>query len=79
MTQPSAARRGLDKLLAALPNDEIARLDSQQPNWHRTEGPWIEVDFENGERFAIWKYTGAVYRVNTHGAVEDDPWLTPER
>ena len=24
-------------------------------------------------RFALWRYTGAVYRVDVHGAVEDDP------
>lgn len=25
------------------------------------------------QRFAIWRYTGKVYRCDAHGAVEDDP------
>jgi hypothetical protein len=29
-------------------------------------------------RYALWRYTGAVYRVDHEGAVEDDPILTPD-
>lgn len=52
---------------------------------------WVCVDLvidepgvlENGtpftylvrRRFAIWQYTGNVYRVDKHGAAEDDPFL----
>jgi hypothetical protein len=35
-------------------------------------GPWWCVDFADGQRFAIWKETGVVYRVGQDGAVEDD-------
>lgn len=30
-------------------------------------------------RFALWRYTLAVYRIGSDGAVEDDPIWTPER
>lgn len=36
-------------------------------------GPWWCIDFRDGQRFAIWKLTGLVYRVDEHGAVDDDP------
>jgi|SRR6188472_2122392 len=42
----------------------------------RPDGPWICVDLTNGERFAIWKVTGNVYRVDKHGAAEDEPMIT---
>lgn len=52
------------------------------------DSPWVTVDkLERGERveprFAIWRRTGAVHRVQEAGdpypeAVEDDPIWTPQ-
>lgn len=82
------AREGLDRLLASKPGIDVAMIDGQpeQPvkmhdcrtgevsELYRTSsGPWVCVDFVDGEQFAIWKRTGAVFRLDEHGAVEDDP------
>lgn len=45
--------------------------------WDMAAGPWLVVTFEGGEEFAIWKTTGAVYRVGAYGAVDDDPIIEP--
>jgi hypothetical protein len=76
-------REALDKLLRFKPGVMIQRIDSQHeiPDRDdgffvvlgRKEGPWIEVDFEDGERFAIWKSTGLCYRLDKQGAVEEEP------
>jgi hypothetical protein len=42
-------------------------------------GPWLSVDLDTGQRFAIWMHTGNVYRVEGEllgGEAEDDPFLT---
>jgi len=79
-------RAGLDWLLARYPDAEVALVYDQAYPWppeHLTryvEGPWLLVDLVDGIRkrqFAIWKSTGAVYRV-TGGAVGDDPLWIPE-
>jgi hypothetical protein len=82
-------REALDKLLASKPGVEIACIDGQQASEDIEQldgsiilgvsaGPWVCVDFADGQKFAIWKTTGNVYRVDEHGAVEDDPIdLTP--
>lgn len=89
MPDPSLARRGLDRLLAHYPHADIDMIDGQSatPDTEgpgpmlklgRTEGPWVCVDLVHGgqvARFAIWKSTGAVYRLDEHGAVEDDPFI----
>jgi hypothetical protein len=36
----------------------------------------VIVRFVGGDEYAIWKVTGAVYRVGPDNAVEDDPILT---
>lgn len=86
---PSAARQGLDRLLDAYPDADIERIDGQpavdagatrdylgaplREILPQPAGPWVCIDFVDGSKFAIWKNTGAVYRVDEHGAVEDDP------
>jgi hypothetical protein len=43
--------------------------------------PWLSVDaliWMNGpHKLALWRYTGAVYELDKHGAVKDDPLLPP--
>lgn len=88
--EPSKARQGLDKLLATFPTRELALVDSQPErplNAYDVQtgeaheitklpsGPWVCVDFVGGDRYAIWKTTGAVYRVGPDGAVDEDPIL----
>ena len=36
-----------------------------------TPGPWICVDLTSGEKYAIWKATGAVYQLASDGTVDD--------
>lgn len=36
-------------------------------------GPWVCVDFSDGEQYAIWKQTGDVYMMDEYGAVEEEP------
>jgi hypothetical protein len=52
------------------------RVDAQPEKWVdagmtnlqvAVPGPWIEVDFENGHKYAILKYTGDVYRCKDTG------------
>lgn len=90
-TEPSPARRGLDRLLTVLPFREIefvagdaidlAFLDNAHRNVDYVgpplDNPWLVVQFVGGDRYAIWKATGAVHRVGPDGAVDDDPILTP--
>ena len=80
-------RDGLNWLLAQYPDAEVALVYDQAYPWppeHLTryiEGPWLLVDLVDGPRkrkFAIWKTTGAVYRVGWDGAVGDDPLWIPE-
>ena len=81
-------REGLLRLLALVPA-EIASIDGQAKRTDRVyppidgvavmevgwpEGPWVCVDFADGQRFAIWKETGDIYRVGHDGAVEDEPF-----
>lgn len=45
----------------------------------RDPGAWTVADLaDDGKalRFAIWNATGNVYRVDEHGAAEDDPFIT---
>jgi hypothetical protein len=42
----------------------------------RDGSPWLEVAVASGghaAQYALWRYTGNVYRVGANGAVEDDP------
>jgi hypothetical protein len=89
--EPSLARRGLDKLLEAFWFREIESVDSQpglpivvrdivtdeqSMSWAPgPSGPWVIVTFVGADQFAIWKETGAVYRVGADGAVQDEPIL----
>ena len=43
--------------------------------WEQSAGPWLTVKFSDGGEFAIWKYTGDVYRVGPDGAVGEDPFI----
>lgn len=75
-------RQGLDRLLAEYPDADVAVIVNQgnRDSYVRNavEGPWTTVDLTiNGEltKFAIWNYTGNVYRCDEYGAVEDDPFI----
>lgn len=85
------ARRGLNALFAAFPLKEVEAIDHQpERDVLATDlktgevsvittlpaGPWVCVDFVGGDKYAIWKSTGAVHRIGPDGAVEDDPILT---
>lgn len=77
--------RSLNVLTALLGGREIERLDGQvalsylanplPPHDAPVDGPWVCVDFSDGSKFAIWKTTGAIYRIGPTGAVEDDPFV----
>jgi len=80
--EPSAARRGLDRLLAVSPHLDVLSIEWQ------TDGPWLLVELgqptvaPDGEvwarhRYAIWKTTGAVHGYEADGSVTDDPVMTP--
>lgn len=78
-------RESLDALLALKPGVMISRFDPQSQEVlmlpgaitehpFTTVGPWVCVDFEDGEHFAIFKNTGAVYRCSgPFDEVADDP------
>lgn len=61
------------------------RLMGQLMLTHRDGSPWLEVAVAvehpapRSARYAIWRYTGRVYRVGADGAVEDDPLILLER
>lgn len=87
---PTPARRGLDVLLATHPHLDL--VTAYQPGDELSLAPhplgmsWLRVDLgqpSEGDveayavwQFAIWKTTGAVYRM-VGGAVEDDPFIVP--
>lgn len=79
----SWARKGFDLLMAHYPDADLAWLDSQPErtsgaiHYQRAAGLWWSVDLSVGS-FAIWKETGAVYRVDDFGAAAADPFLVPE-
>jgi hypothetical protein len=91
--RPSLARQSLDWLLRAMPARELERVDAQpgvrsvvldivsgeqSTPWPAgAPGPWVLVDFVGGDRYAIWKATGAMYRVQSDGTVADDPIHEP--
>jgi hypothetical protein len=75
------AHQGMLHLLKLFPHVQIVKYDAQiceefttQISW--TDGPWVCIDLTNGEKFAILKATGNVYRVDETGAAEDDPLIT---
>jgi len=85
----SPARRGLDSLLARYPHFDVLYVErgSANPEETRVAAPWILVTLgqeSQGEieawarwHFAIWKNTGAVFRMTgPNGPVEDDPYIT---
>jgi hypothetical protein len=43
------------------------------------DSPWLQIDvwvhLEGERKFALWRYTGAVYNVDEHGAVVEDPFI----
>ena len=53
------------------------RADRPYRSWDTIAGPWVVVTFAGGEEYAIWKVTGAVYRVGPDGAVDEDPIIGP--
>lgn len=85
----SLSRQGLDWLLANFPSAEVIAITNQGQvigqmmvashgaGLMRPEhGPWTCVDFDCG-RYAIWNRTGAVYSMDSQGAVHDDPMWEP--
>lgn len=75
----------IERLDWQLPREAIVTRDTHDSPLRETlaqpAGPWVCVDLVivgNASRFAIWKTTGAVYQLDEHGAVEDDPFLTVE-
>jgi hypothetical protein len=71
-------RQALGWLLDQYPNAALLKVDTQRDRLlgYREDGPWVIVKFLDGadvREFAIWKATGAVFRVDSNGAVEDDP------
>jgi hypothetical protein len=78
----SPARLGLDALLRIYPLRDVRSVDSQrapsEPWSSGMDGPWLLVSFaDGGDRYAIWKATGAAYRIGSDGTIDDDPVLTP--
>ena len=85
------ARLGLDALLQRRPGLAITKLDWQPERTANVyapvkgeheitldaAGPWVVVNFENGEKFGIWKATGAVYEIDEHGAAGEEPVVGP--
>jgi hypothetical protein len=88
--EPSLCRRGLDLLLAIHPHLDVLYAYTPHGGDELTESPlaapWLRIDLgqpSEGDveayavwQFAIWKRTGAVYRM-VNGAVEDDPFIEP--
>lgn len=71
----SLSDRGLALLRRRFPGARVTKMDEQPETETSTEGPWVRVEMNNGESFAVWKSTGAVYRVLGDGTVGDDPFL----
>jgi hypothetical protein len=89
--EPSLARKGFDRLLAAFPFRTVQSVDSQPAQsvfstdtvtgevrevTRLSPGPWVCVTFVGGAEYAIWKSTGNVYQVDADGAAAEDPVLT---
>lgn len=61
--------------------DFVGRVLYREPGLRMNtgmDGPWLCVDLWENERllrFAIWRSTGNVYRLDEIGAVEDDPFI----
>jgi len=70
---PSWERRGFDLLIAEYPIADAFNITISEP--------WLCVDLaldNDVHKFAIWRTTGCVYKVDEHGAAADDPFLIPE-
>jgi hypothetical protein len=70
VAKENVARQGFDLLLAEYPDATPKKV------WNT--GPWLCVDLDVGQKFAIWVHTGNVYNVHGDflgGEVEDDPFL----
>lgn len=73
-------RRSFDELLKCYPQADVIGVDWGFPDSEvsEIENPWVLVTLSDHDandcNFAIWKTTGAVYRMN-EGAVEDDPFI----
>lgn len=72
-TSASWERRGLDLLFAEYPAADAVNITQNQF--------WLSVDLavdQDIHKFAIWRNTGCVYKVDEHGASADDPFLIPK-
>ena len=82
---PSPARRGLDLLLLMYPHLDLVSATS--PGDDELGTPWLIIELGQPsegkvEAYARWRYallkkTGAVYRFDPDGAVQDDPFIEP--
>lgn len=59
--------------LVAYDVDEHGERGKPYRSWDLPAGPWLLVRYADEEEYAIWKQTGAVYRVGPDGAVDEDP------
>jgi hypothetical protein len=85
--EPSPARRGLELLLKMHPHLDV--VDVRVPGVEiDARSPWLLVDLGQPSqgasnayaiwRFAIWRTTGAVHRIGSDGAVDDDAIIEPQ-
>lgn len=80
-------RKGLDALLEMHPDWDLLGLDWQLIGDGIGSGPWLLVQMgqrsDDGaeasarHQYAIWKRTGALHLVDSHGAVIDPPIYRP--
>lgn len=68
---PSAVERS--QVERALNGKQVTRLKLSV----ESDSPWMSVDawvyVEGWYKLALWRATGAVYELDEHGAVKDDP------
>lgn len=53
-------------------NTEVSILVRDRGAESKLKAPWIEISV-GGRQYAIWRATMALYEVDEHGAVKDDP------
>lgn len=68
--------RQLDKALEGLVGMNVSSVsltvETEKDSWLTLQA-WVYLQGEL--RLALWRNTGAVYKINDQGAVEDDPFV----
>lgn len=83
-------RDALNQLLDAYPMFDVLNINWQRANEHAVgPGPWLLVDLgersvDGNEAWAVWKFaifkrTGAVHRLDPIEGVEDPPIIAGDR